>query len=148
MHGVGVDGGGSGGDDDERRPTIENTLVQRADLTDHLMWQLRLSTLSDADKEIGGLIVGNLDTDGYLMASVDELAFLANVGRTSSGSACRVACRSSIRPASRRRASPTACWRSCGSSASTSTRCQPASCATTWSCSKAIASTASLASWA
>src|SRR5262245_58084127 len=41
MHGVGVDGGSSGGDDDERRPTIENTLVQRADLTDHLIWQLR-----------------------------------------------------------------------------------------------------------
>jgi len=79
MHGVGVDSGGSGGDDDDRRPTIENTLAQRADLTDHLMWQLRLSSLSDADKEIGGLIVGNLDADGYLMASVDELAFLANV---------------------------------------------------------------------
>jgi len=79
MHGVGVDGGGSSGDDESRRPTIENTLVKRTDLTDHLMWQLRLSTLSDEDKEIGGLIVGNLDGDGYLMTSVDELAFLANV---------------------------------------------------------------------
>jgi RNA polymerase sigma-54 factor len=79
MHGVGFDGGSVGGDDDERRPTIENTLVKRADLTDHLMWQLRLSTLSDDDKEIGGLIVGNLDADGYLTTSVDELAFLANV---------------------------------------------------------------------
>jgi RNA polymerase sigma-54 factor len=79
MHGVGVDGGSSGGDDDDRRPSIENTLAKRADLTDHLMWQLRLSALSPGDKEIGGLIVGNLDPDGYLMTSVDELAFLANV---------------------------------------------------------------------
>ena len=32
------------------------------------MWQLRLSDLSDAEKEVGALIIGSLDTDGYLHA--------------------------------------------------------------------------------
>ena len=53
-------------DDDERRPALENTLVKRTLLPDHLMWQLRLSDLSDAEKELGALIIGSLDADGYL----------------------------------------------------------------------------------
>ncbi len=72
-------GGGSHDDDDERRPALENILVKRTLLPDHLMWQLRLSDLPEADKEIGALIIGSLDKDGYLTLSVDEIAFLANV---------------------------------------------------------------------
>lgn len=72
-------GGGSHDDDDERRPALENILVKRTLLPDHLMWQLRLSDLPEGDKEIGGLIIGSLDKDGYLTLSVDEIAFLANV---------------------------------------------------------------------
>jgi RNA polymerase sigma-54 factor len=76
---------GSGGsapvdDDDERRPALENILVKRTLLPDHLLWQLRLSSeLTPKEQEVGGLIVGNLDTDGYLTISVEEIAFLANV---------------------------------------------------------------------
>jgi RNA polymerase sigma-54 factor len=71
---------GSGGDDDDdRRPAIENIMVKRTLLPDHLMWQLRLSDLSEPEKEIGALIIGSLDQDGYLTLSVDEVAFLANV---------------------------------------------------------------------
>src|SRR5215470_15179492 len=47
-------------DDDERRPAIENTLVRRTHLPDHLVWQLRLSDLPDAEKELGALIIGSL----------------------------------------------------------------------------------------
>jgi RNA polymerase sigma-54 factor len=72
-------GGGSHDDDDERRPALENILVKRTLLPDHLMWQLRLSDLPDGDKEIGALIIGSLDKDGYLTLSVEEIAFLANV---------------------------------------------------------------------
>ncbi|HEV7730955.1 MAG TPA: RNA polymerase factor sigma-54 [Candidatus Binatia bacterium] len=72
-------GGGSRDDDDERRPALENILVKRTLLPDHLMWQLRLSDLPEADKEIGALIIGSLDKDGYLTLSVEEIAFLANV---------------------------------------------------------------------
>src|SRR5262249_22733241 len=66
-------------DDDERRPALENTLVRRTLLPDHLVWQLRLSDLSDVDKELGALVIGSLDADGYVTLWVEEIAFLANV---------------------------------------------------------------------
>jgi RNA polymerase sigma-54 factor len=55
-------------------PPIENTLSTSSSLTDHLEWQLSLQTTDDAIREIGEAIVGNLDDDGYLVASVDEIA--------------------------------------------------------------------------
>ena len=55
-------------------PPIENTLSTAASLADHLLWQLSLQTHDDGVKEIGGAIIGNLDDDGYLVASVEEIA--------------------------------------------------------------------------
>jgi RNA polymerase sigma-54 factor len=55
-------------------PPIENTLSTAASLSDHLLWQLSLQTDEDRLKEIGSAIVGNLDDDGYLVASVEEIA--------------------------------------------------------------------------
>jgi RNA polymerase sigma-54 factor len=55
-------------------PPIENTLSTASSLADHLMWQLSLQTEDEKLKEIGGAIVGNLDDDGYLVASVEEIA--------------------------------------------------------------------------
>jgi len=43
------------------------------------MWQLRLSDLPDDEKELAALVIGSLDTDGYLTLTVEEIAFLANV---------------------------------------------------------------------
>ncbi|MBI4476892.1 MAG: RNA polymerase factor sigma-54 [Acidobacteria bacterium] len=55
-------------------PPIENTLSTTTSLTDHLMWQLSLQTDDDLMREIGQAIIGNLDDDGYLVASVDEIS--------------------------------------------------------------------------
>jgi RNA polymerase sigma-54 factor len=55
-------------------PPIENTLSTAASLADHLFWQLSLQTHDDRVKEIGRAIIGNLDDDGYLVASVEEIA--------------------------------------------------------------------------
>src|SRR6478672_10605117 len=55
-------------------PPIENTLSSAASLSDHLMWQLSMQTNDEKLKEIGRAIVGNLDDDGYLVASVEEIA--------------------------------------------------------------------------
>ncbi|MBA2602178.1 MAG: RNA polymerase factor sigma-54 [Acidobacteria bacterium] len=55
-------------------PPIENTLSTAASLADHLLWQLSLQTNDDGVREIGGAIIGNLDDDGYLVASVEEIA--------------------------------------------------------------------------
>ena len=42
-------------------------------LIDHLLWQLQMTTLSQRDQEIGRAIIGNLDDDGYLQASLTEI---------------------------------------------------------------------------
>jgi RNA polymerase sigma-54 factor len=55
-------------------PPIENTLSTASSLTDHLMWQLSMQTDDPLIREIGSAIIGNLDDDGYLVASFDELA--------------------------------------------------------------------------
>ncbi|MFN8544168.1 MAG: RNA polymerase factor sigma-54 [Candidatus Binatia bacterium] len=75
----GTSSGSARDDDDERRSALENILVKKTLLPEHLMWQLRLSDLPGEDRELGALIVGCLDPDGYLSLSVEEIAFLANV---------------------------------------------------------------------
>jgi len=55
-------------------PPIENTLSTAASLSDHLLWQLSMQTDDPLMREIGEAIIGNLDDDGYLVATVDELA--------------------------------------------------------------------------
>ena len=59
-------------------PPIENTLSTAGSLSDHLMWQLSLQTSDEQLQEIGGAIIGNLDDDGYLVASVEEIAAMAD----------------------------------------------------------------------
>src|SRR5688572_13218750 len=59
-------------------PPIENTLSTAGSLSDHLMWQLSLQTSDQRLQEIGGAIIGNLDDDGYLVASVAEIAAMAD----------------------------------------------------------------------
>jgi RNA polymerase sigma-54 factor len=55
-------------------PPIENTLSTAASLSDHLLWQLSMQTDDETMRAIGEAIIGNLDDDGYLVATVDELA--------------------------------------------------------------------------
>jgi len=59
-------------------PPIENTLSTAASLSDHLLWQLSLQTSDEKLREIGSAIVGNLDDDGYLVASVEEIAAMGD----------------------------------------------------------------------
>ena len=55
-------------------PPIENTLSTSTSLSDHLMWQLSLQTDDERLREIGTAIIGNVDDDGYLVASLEEIA--------------------------------------------------------------------------
>jgi RNA polymerase sigma-54 factor len=59
-------------------PPIENTLSTTSSLADHLEWQLSLQATDDTTRAIGEAIIGNLDDDGYLVASVDEIALMGN----------------------------------------------------------------------
>ena len=55
-------------------PPIENTLSTSTSLSDHLLWQLSIKSDDETTSGIGAAIIGNLDDDGYLVASVDEIA--------------------------------------------------------------------------
>src|SRR6202023_4024826 len=60
--------------DDDRRQTLENTLTRKTSLEDHLMWQLRLSSLDETEQRVGATIIYNLNDDGYLETPLEELA--------------------------------------------------------------------------
>ncbi len=55
------------------KPSFENFLSRPSTLTDHLMWQLGAMSVSPMVHEAGELVIGNLNEDGYLIASDEEL---------------------------------------------------------------------------
>src|SRR5215813_2551740 len=62
------------------RPSFENFLSKPGNLTDHLMWQLGALSIRPPVREAAELIIGNLNEDGYLIASDDELLGVASPG--------------------------------------------------------------------
>ncbi len=66
-------------DPNKEWPSYDNRLSVAASLEDHLVWQLRFSDLTDEEKEVGVLIVGNLNRDGYLDATIEEIAEMGKV---------------------------------------------------------------------
>ena len=55
------------------RPSFENLISPKTNLYSHLMWQLQVSDLDEVEKEGGRYIIGNIDPDGYLKASIDNI---------------------------------------------------------------------------
>ncbi len=56
------------------RPSFDNFLSQPSTLTDHLAWQLGSMSLTPMLRLAADLVVGNLNEDGYLTATDEELA--------------------------------------------------------------------------
>ncbi len=54
-------------------PPIENSLTREPDLYDHLHWQLHMADVAPRQREIAELIIGNLDPDGFLVATPEEI---------------------------------------------------------------------------
>lgn len=61
-------------------PSFDHRLSTPDSLQEHLMWQLRLSDIPDNEREIGAIIIGNLNGDGYLDATMEEIADMAQTG--------------------------------------------------------------------
>src|SRR5207248_6177456 len=55
------------------RPSFENFLSKPGNLTDHLMWQLGAMSVRPEVHAAAELVIGNLNDDGYLVASDEEL---------------------------------------------------------------------------
>ncbi|MFQ5902877.1 MAG: RNA polymerase factor sigma-54, partial [Candidatus Binatia bacterium] len=60
-------------EEDEGPPSWENTLTKKTSLEDHLVWQLRLSRLTEREETVGLYIIGNLDESGYLTLPLEEV---------------------------------------------------------------------------
>ncbi|MCB0345352.1 MAG: RNA polymerase factor sigma-54 [Bdellovibrionales bacterium] len=63
-------------DSDEERPSIEATVSKQEGLSSHLLWQLRTLELDEKEQDIAVQIIGNLDRNGYLECSMEELCAL------------------------------------------------------------------------
>lgn len=60
--------------DREDLPSYENIVKVKDTLSDHLMWQLQVSNLTEGERVVAEFMIGNIDDDGYLKISIDELA--------------------------------------------------------------------------
>ncbi len=52
----------------------ENIVSYGSDLAEHLLWQLQMASFNETERQSGCLIIGNLDQDGYLRTSIEEIA--------------------------------------------------------------------------
>ena len=64
--------------ENSERPSFENFISKPTNLTDHLMWQLGAMPANLAVREAAELVIGNLNEDGYLIASDEELLAIAD----------------------------------------------------------------------
>ncbi len=61
----------------EEGMSFEARLTAKPSLEGHLNWQMRLSDMTPEEMAAGEAVIGNLDSKGYLAATVDEVASLA-----------------------------------------------------------------------
>jgi RNA polymerase sigma-54 factor len=64
---------------EERRQFMFDTLVAGTSLQETLLEQMRFADMSDDQRRIAEMIIGNIDDFGYLKASEDELSFSTNI---------------------------------------------------------------------
>ncbi len=55
-------------------PKFESFIAQKESLNKHLLWQLLMTSPTEEQERIGSFIIGNLNKDGYLDVSVEEIA--------------------------------------------------------------------------
>ena len=57
----------------EEKPSYELFYSKKPDIYSHLLWQLRLCSSNDDVRRAAEVVIGNLDDDGYLRATEEEL---------------------------------------------------------------------------
>jgi len=60
--------------EDREAPKYEAFITRKESLNDHLLWQFLMTKPNREDEGIASLIIGNLNRDGYLEISVEEIA--------------------------------------------------------------------------
>ncbi len=69
----------SGEMEEIEKPSFENFLSKPGNLSDHLLWQLGAISLRPPVRQAAEVIIGNLNEEGYLIASDEELLGIAPV---------------------------------------------------------------------
>ena len=69
----------SGEMEEIEKPSFENFLSKPGNLSDHLLWQLGAISVRPPVHEAAELIIGNLNEEGYLIATDEELLGIAPV---------------------------------------------------------------------
>jgi len=64
----------SGPYEEREAPPVDNITPASTNLYSHLMWQLGMSNPDDEEKEIGVHIIENLNEDGFLETTLEEIA--------------------------------------------------------------------------
>ena len=65
--------------EDQEAPKYEAFVTRKESLNDHLLWQFLMTKPPREDEAVASLIIGNLNKDGYLEISVEEIAAAAGV---------------------------------------------------------------------
>jgi RNA polymerase sigma-54 factor len=73
--------------EEKTSPSFENFLSKPGSLSEHLLLQLHISTADEELIEIGDYVIGNLDENGYLTVSADEVAAEMQVCAEAAGKA-------------------------------------------------------------
>jgi len=55
-------------------PKFEAFIARQESLNDHLLWQLLMTRPTKEEEKIGSVIIGNLNSDGYLDVPIEDLA--------------------------------------------------------------------------
>jgi RNA polymerase sigma-54 factor len=64
--------------EDREAPKYEAFVTRKESLNDHLLWQFLMTKPNREDEQIASHIIGNLNKDGYLEFSVEEIAAAQN----------------------------------------------------------------------
>lgn len=54
-------------------PSLENTLKQNESVEEHLMWQLNYSAITEEEYNLGSILIGNINDEGYLEEDIEGL---------------------------------------------------------------------------
>ena len=54
---------------------MKSFIAHKESLNDHLLWQFLMTKPDKEEEKIASLLIGNLNKDGYLQVSTEEIAY-------------------------------------------------------------------------
>ncbi|MDD2600767.1 MAG: RNA polymerase factor sigma-54 [Kiritimatiellae bacterium] len=75
----GMENAASNDDADEKRQYILDSITTRVSLQEHLLEQMTLLELSESEREMMALLIGNIGKDGYFVGSIPDLMMISGM---------------------------------------------------------------------